>query len=310
MKHAIKLSTGCLALVALTCSARGEPPASHQQAEPPAPGQKAVYVWEFVTRDRQKTELTDKLTHDFEAALIQHGHFTVLERRDIDRLIAQRDNERAILDILEVSHPTREQLEARRADMILFGEVFDDVDSGQIAVTITLQEFDGTKRLKKPILLPRGKRLDAASRQAAMAELVHKLSGIASPRHRTTVAGFLFELERCRRVQDDAICTLRITNRKRDRKLAIFTKYKDVRSRIYDDANRQSRASQAMLAGNHEMFGSAYSLLLFGHPAQAEIHFMDVSPHARKIARLQMHIGVSKHKPAFQVELRDIPIPP
>lgn len=278
-------------------------------AEPPS-DQRSVYVWDFATRDRKKTDLTEKLTHEFELALIEYGSFSVLERRNIDRLLAQRENERAILDILEVPQAVWKELKARRADLVIFGEVFDDVASGQVFVTATVQGFDGTKQTKKSVLLSRGRQADAASRQAAMTELARALAGAPAPVHRETVQGFLFELEECHRVQDEAVCTLRITNQDRDRHLAIYTKYKTVQSRIYDDANHESRATRANLAGKDNRFGYVYSLLLFGHSAKAVIHFPGLSPRARRIARLELTIGIGERKPSTSVRLSDIAIAP
>jgi hypothetical protein len=300
----VKYSTRLFLVVTMFATLVG-----NAHAESP-PDQRSVYVWDFATRDRKKTDLTEKLTHEFEVALIEYGTFSVLERRDIDRLIAQRENERAVMNLLEVPLAARKKLEARRADLVIFGEVFDDVASGQVFVTATVQGFDGTKQTKKAVLFSRGRQADAASRQAAMTELAQALAGAPAPVHSETVQGFLFELEECRRVQEEAVCTLRITNQDRDRHLAIYTKYKTVRSRIYDDANRESHATRANLAGKDNRFGYVYSLLLFGRSAKAVIHFAGLSPRARRIARLELTIGTGERKPSAKVRLRDIAIAP
>lgn len=128
--------------------------------------------------------------------------------------------------------------------------------------------------------------------------------------HRAEARQFLFELERCQRVASDAVCTLRITNRGPDRKLGIYTTFKDTRSRIYDDANRETRATGASLAEKEDLFGYVYNLLIHAQPASAVIRFPNIAPSARKISRMEIQIGVDKRKPSDRVDLRDIPLDP
>lgn len=151
--------------------------ASGAQGGNPADGV-TVYVWDFTRRNAGKDAITSKFTHDFEVALMRHGkaRYSVLERRDISRLIAQIDNQRAIDDILQISPESRTSLNARRATTVFFGVVFDDIASGQFSVTVTLQLFDGTKLLVEDVFMPRGRIQDAASRREAMTRLVEKLN--------------------------------------------------------------------------------------------------------------------------------------
>jgi len=147
-----------------------------------------VYVWDFARRDRGKDADTDKFTREFEAALVSggKGHYEVLERRELGSLVAQRDNEEAINDILKIPPEARHALQAKQAQIVIFGEVFDDVESGHIKVTVTFQMFSGTKHRIAHILMRRGQVLDAPSREQAMASLVAKVVGprnAESPRH-------------------------------------------------------------------------------------------------------------------------------
>ena len=144
-----------------------------------------VYVWDFATREHKKNELTINLTKEFEEALIQSGCFLVLERRDYDRLIAQKDNEKAILGIENISTTTLESLKSHQASAMLFGEVYDDIESGEIKVTITFQRFDGIKRVWS-IRFLRKKRIDAESREEAMQELAGKICNDPSLRSQKT----------------------------------------------------------------------------------------------------------------------------
>jgi len=140
-----------------------------------------IYVWDFGTRNGEKNELTANLTNEFEEVLIQSKRCVVLERRNYDRLLAQKDNERAILKIEGISPTTLNNLKAHQANTVVFGEVYDDVESGQIKVTVVFQKFDGVKLTQQSILFSRGKRLDAESRKNAMQELARQIYGREEP---------------------------------------------------------------------------------------------------------------------------------
>jgi len=137
--------------------------------------EQSAYVWDFTTRYSQKNKMTSKFTHDFETAFVQFGCYKILERRNYGRLIAQIDNEKAISEISRISTDTLDNLKGIQANIVIFGEVFDDIDSGEIKITVTFQAFDGTKILMKSIRISRGKAGDAESREKAMKELTDKI---------------------------------------------------------------------------------------------------------------------------------------
>ncbi len=148
----------------------------------PALGQPNAYVVEFTTRDLEKSTLTANFTRDFEQALVQAGCYTVLESREFSRLLTELDRERAIADVADLSKSALDSLKAQQAEMVVFGEVFDDLNSGQVHVGVTFQKFDRTKVQAESILLTRGKVHDAESRREAMAELAQRIcSGVGAP---------------------------------------------------------------------------------------------------------------------------------
>lgn len=155
-----------------------------------------IYVWNFSTRDSEQDELTTNLTQEFEEALIQSKRFQVLERRKYDRLLAQKDNEKAILNIEGISSTALKNLKANQANAVVFGEMHDDIQSGQIKVTVTIQTFDGKKLDMQSIRFTRGKRFNPESRELAMKELVNLIfsKGVISDK----------ELEKARKQVDAA----------------------------------------------------------------------------------------------------------
>ncbi|GAK50697.1 hypothetical protein U14_01930 [Candidatus Moduliflexus flocculans] len=134
-----------------------------------------LYVWDFGTRNGEKNELTDNFTVEFEDALIQANCYSVLERRNYDRLMSQKDNERAIMTVEGISDYSLQNLQVLEANAVIFGEVYDDVQSGEIKITALVQAFDGQKLTTKSVKLSRGKRLDMGSREESMQELARLL---------------------------------------------------------------------------------------------------------------------------------------
>ena len=61
------------------------------------------YVWDFATRNGTRNEVTRQLTVEFEEKLTQKNFCRVLERRNYARLIAQKDNEKAVMQAVECS---------------------------------------------------------------------------------------------------------------------------------------------------------------------------------------------------------------
>ncbi|HXG01253.1 MAG TPA: hypothetical protein VNL69_10705 [Bacteroidota bacterium] len=143
------------------------------------------YVWDFAMRNGTRNELTRQLTVEFEEKLTQGGACTVLERRNFSRFIAQKDNERAILRLDGVSQATVDTLKSMDANTVVFGEVYDDVNSGSYKVTVTFQNFDNAKRVWS-VRIPRGIINDAGSREKAMGDLVRMIEDEGKAAERET----------------------------------------------------------------------------------------------------------------------------
>jgi len=137
-------------------------------------------VWDFRMRDGTRTETTSSLAYEFEEALMQGSTYVVLERRNVPRLQAVIDSEMALQDIDKVSPAGLSKLKQLGIAVVVFGELFDDVDSGDASITISFQEFSGKKLLTKSVLMRRGLLRDATSRRERMTALVQSLSGANS----------------------------------------------------------------------------------------------------------------------------------
>ena len=281
-----------------------------------------VYVWDFVTRDLKKTDLTANFTHDFEEALSQYGQrqFRVLERRNLGQLIAQIDNERAAHDILDISDSSIKSLRSKQADLVIFGEVFDDVASGQVSITVTFQSFDGTKSLIKSVLMSRGLVNDATSRREAMENMIKDLTKRSASIWRTEVLGFIFDLKECRLGDRKATCDLLVTNNREDRNLRICGRpkheYMAFRSgcqynytRAFDDSSTEAFSRRALLAGKNtdDYYNVVETTLIAGRPASLTLFFNDLSTNAATLSRLDLACWDSESNSFFTATLRNIP---
>jgi len=143
-----------------------------------------VVVWDFSTRDGKKNATTASLTHEFEEALAQDRTYTVLERRNLARLQAVIENEKVLQDIGQISAPGSSELKKLGVSLVAFGEVFDDVESGDVSITVTFQDFTGRQLLIKSVLMRRGLLRDATSRRENMAALVQAISKMTAAANR------------------------------------------------------------------------------------------------------------------------------
>lgn len=134
-----------------------------------------MYIWEFGTRKGIKDEATRNLTQEFETAFIGTQCCTVLERRSYDRLMQQKENEKAVMSIDGIADTSVKTLKTLEAGAVLFGEVYDDVTSGEVKVSAIVQDFAGKSLVKQSIRFSRGKLSDAASREESMNALAEQV---------------------------------------------------------------------------------------------------------------------------------------
>jgi len=261
---------------------------------------KTVYVWDFATRDGEVNSLTGNFTEEFEEALIQTQQCIVIERRKHQRLFEQRQNEKGIMSLDEISNAEKESLKSLHTNIVVFGDIYDDTEAGQLRIGISVQSFEGEILTKTSVLMPRGKKLDAESRQMAMKELVQKLVSGKDPRPSSEpivveVENVRFELKSCKLSGGNLVCTVVITNQGEDRELHIYLP----NTRIIDSDAEEYLVKAATIGASA---GSAK--LVSGVPVKAILTFGTVAPTTTKLALLE--IGFHGSFPAAQ--LRNIPV--
>lgn len=275
-----------------------------------------VIVWDFVTRDGEKNSLTDNFTRAFEAALVQQGSLTIIERSpDLKSLI---DREREVRDIFGISDAALSNLKVKGAEMVIFGDVYDDIESNEVNVTVTFQSFDGQKVLIKSKLIPRDKIKDSLRRQKAMEELVENISIRIAPTGasrsgelmRVQSNDFIFDLEECSLVDRKVTCRLLITNNGEDRELAIYLndRYGNISS-LFDEYNNEVQASRIQLA-NKSRDGefSVKATLISGRPAETTMIFDGVSSRATTLIRFDIRCWEGENETNFTARFRNVPL--
>lgn len=133
---------------------------------------KKVYVADFLPIRRVPDDLLVSLTNEFELVLVESQRYDVLERRTLDRLAQHARNEIHASNVRELGTGVIDVLRRQGAQGVIFGEVDDDAESGELVVYVTLENFDSQKEWKRSISLKRGLRNDRESRLAALRRLL------------------------------------------------------------------------------------------------------------------------------------------
>jgi len=289
-----------------------------------------VVVWDFASRDGEKDKTTESLTYEFEEALSENCSYDVLERRKLDRLQAVIKNEKALQDIGELTAGGSTELKRLGASLVVFGEVYDDVDSGEVIVTVTFQDFKGKKVLIRSIPLRRGLLRDSATRRDSMATLAGKIckntktTETQGKSSRVMANDFIFDLEKCTRTDRSILCNFQITNNGEDRKLFIVGNVtygygsvvgeirvpEGTATIIYDDFNNEAAAARAQIS-NASADISTYSAsvgarLISGRPAQASLRFDALSSKATTVTRLDVTCVDGETNEVFVVTFKNL----
>lgn len=144
-----------------------------------------VYIWNFKPKgdsedDLLMQSLAQQLTMEFEEKLVQIAYFTVIDRRERNLISQQRELEKTIRTIQDLSPKEINNLQEAKADAIVWGEIFDDVISGEFKVSVTVQAFNAQILKKESVRFSRGKVFDAESRELNMEKLAKKLCSLES----------------------------------------------------------------------------------------------------------------------------------
>lgn len=135
----------------------------------------SIYVWEFTTRDGERSGLTLSFTEEVEEALIQSECCNIIQRRYYSRLFDQKENELAVLNLSGLPKAAKDGLKSLEANAVVFGEVFDDAQSGQVRISVSIESFEGKILKKASSYLPKFAIVDPSKREEAIAKLMTDL---------------------------------------------------------------------------------------------------------------------------------------
>lgn len=274
-----------------------------------------TYVWAFSMRNGEKNDITTSITEDFETALISTNCCSVLQRRSYARLIEQQQNELKISSYQELPLSRKNALKSNSANSVIFGEIFDDVASGTVKISVSLESLGSGIILKKgDVFMARYELNDPFKRQEKMKVLVGKLGWVVSDAPRGEEEGFepvgafvkqtrimddcKYVLDGCQRSGNTVTIKLTITSREVDTQLAIVGYY----MRIYDEAGNEYAASDIQIAR-----GGASALLVADVPIKAVLSFTNVYKNARQFTLFNL-VTQANHYGHKTVEFRKIPI--
>ncbi len=135
------------------------------------------YVWDFETNNSAEKDLAEQITEEFEE---KFSCFTLLDRRNRDRLRSQMTIENEIRSVTDLSPENKEiLLREGHAKMFIFGSLRDNHTEGEITIRVTIESLTTGEILartpKSVIISPRGRRFDSLYRQGKLGELVRQL---------------------------------------------------------------------------------------------------------------------------------------
>ena len=283
----------------------------------PAYGQN-VAVWDFTTRNGEDNQMTENFTYEFEEALVNYGNASVLERRNMDRLVAVIKDEKAVQDILQMSESTINDLKQLGVEQVVFGEIFDDIDGGEISISVTFQELNGRKAQIKSAYMRRGLLADGRSRRDKMKELVKSLSSAndnvkpqtveerPTNRQVQSFENVFFTLNECKKSGGKVDCFLTLRSDDRDSDIAIYS-LANRRNIMLDNNGNEYHAVRLQIGNNYDI-SVVRSHLVAGVTVSASLSFNNVSRSATKIPLLNVAGIVYPSSNYFLVEFRDIPL--
>ncbi|MFD1163817.1 hypothetical protein [Hwangdonia seohaensis] len=135
-----------------------------------------VYVWDFKTGDETIEKYAEKFTDDFETELIKLDKYTVLQRRNHNLVLAHRNMENAISNVKNLPTETVDKLKTIKAEMVVFGELMEDTDSGIYEVTVFFQNLgNGEIPKKESVIIQKALIKSNTHRKDYMKNLIGKL---------------------------------------------------------------------------------------------------------------------------------------
>jgi hypothetical protein len=271
-------------------------PAVGQATSPPI-----VYVWDFSDRDGKEDDLTRSLTEEFEEALIKTDCCTVLQRRTYARIFQQRENEKSILSLSNLSRSTVQDLEAKEANTVVLGQVHDDTKSGQLKISVSFEKFSGLIEKTASVYMAKYDVNNPKKRVAAISELIDelKLEPTGDPIDVKPIDEWEFALIGCERIGKNVKCSVTVKSNYRDRN------YKSYPAKAFDEYGYEYRSRTQQLA--NKSGGNISTLLIDGIKASGFIIFENVSSRAYKFPLLELDVR-GDDLSTTKIQFRDVKI--
>lgn len=265
-----------------------------------------IYVWEFTTRDGVRNDITQSLTEEFEEAMIQSECCNVLQRRHYARLLDQKQNETAIRGLNDMPQDKASALKSLDGNTVVFGEVYDDTNSGQVKFSVNFESFNGKILKKASTYVPKYDLANPAKREAAVDKIMEELNLFPlrqrEPLEVKTLGEWEFSLTGCRRVGSDAICGFVVTSHYRDRNLTIYGhRY----STAQDEFSYDYQAKAVKLA--NQQGGSVNKLLVSDISAVGQLTIPNISKRATRFTILSFSVKGDDLSESY-IKFRDVKI--
>lgn len=269
-----------------------------------------IAVVEFSDINGETTQFGRYVAEELITRLYRTGKFNVIERQLLNKVMAEhRLNLSGVVD----PESAREIGNILGADAIATGSITDLGENVKINARLISTET--------------GQLISVAAVKITKNRTVQNLMGESFSDNGTNISkskaastsrqnkvimhdDFQFKVIGCKRVNQDVVCNLIVTNTAHtDREFVIQYGYDH--TRLYDQSGNKYIITSAAIANNKQKFsprGSGYqsvkSKLITGVPVQVELQFGDVSESASRITLLDINCG----RKIGRVELRDIDI--
>lgn len=254
-----------------------------------------VYVWEFTTRDGKTDEVTTSLTEEFEEAITQSECCTILQRRYYSRLFEQKKNENAIMNLESLPKSALDGLTSLEANTVVFGEVYDDTNSGQVKISINFESFKGIILNKASTYIPKYALADPSKREEAVKKLTMEMNlvpSIKQPQKIQDHEDWSFALTGCQRSGNTVTCGFIVTSKYRDRNITIAGNYNNTKaysSLAYDDFGYEYLPNSIKI-GNEQTATGVARRLVADIPTSGKIVFPNISTRATKFPLLELKV--------------------
>ena len=136
---------------------------------------KKMTIVAFEASTAENQALAEKVEDEFEAALLNHSCFQILERDRINFLRNKRSNEIQLMLSEATRNPELAQLKTKNVEYIVLGKITESNEEGNIKISVRVVNFESDVIAYKNIYVPMSFKLDAAKRNKALTELAVSL---------------------------------------------------------------------------------------------------------------------------------------